>query len=159
MPGVPTARDDKRLLVVTGFFLVVAAVLVAGVLLLATNRDAVSEKPKPIFIGLRNEITKNIKEDGPRYVANPFGHAGFWLDLEEGRLTALVLAKPGTSDCNVKWKEQRGTYIDCNGDPIDARDLDRYPVFSGVRDGSPKGSVFVDIRKIDPAPGGGDATG
>src|SRR4029078_12679503 len=119
----------------------------------------VSDKPQPIFIGLRDEISKNIEADGPRYVANPFGHAGFWLDLEDGQLVALVLSKPGTADCSVKWKEQRGTYVDCNGDPIQARDLDRYPLFIGVRGGSPKGSVFVDIRTIDPAPGGSDTTG
>ena len=39
MPDVPPNRADRRLLLVTGSFLLVAAVFFGGVLWLATQRD------------------------------------------------------------------------------------------------------------------------
>jgi hypothetical protein len=86
------------------------------------------------------------------YFANPTGGDGFWLDVEDGELVALVLDRPDTKDCVVKWKAQRDAYVDCNGDALSSNDLDRYKVTIGPRDGSPKNSVYVDLRKISPAP-------
>jgi hypothetical protein len=159
MPGVPAARDDKRLLVVTGVFVVLAAVLFAGVLLIATNANSGSQTKKPVFIGLRSQIAKNIRQDGPRYQANPFGDAGFWLDLEGDTLVAYVLDVPGHASCVIRWKAQQDEYVDCDSNPVDPAALDRYAVLLGPREGSPPDSVFVDLRRVLPAPGGGGATG
>jgi hypothetical protein len=53
----------------------------------------------------------------------------------------------------VKWREQRGGYVDCDGNVLQSEQLDRYRLIIGSRDGSPRNSVFVDLRETTPAPG------
>jgi hypothetical protein len=159
MPDVPPARSDRSLIIVTGIFVVVAGLLFTAVLFLATGGDTATGKPAPIFIGAEQGLIDNINEDGPRYFAHPFGGDGFWLDVEDGGLVALVLDAPGSQRCTVKWRDPRNAYIDCRGNPIDPGNLDRYPVIVGARAGSPDDSVYVDIRTVDPAPGAGGSTG
>ena len=159
MPDVPPARSDRSLIIVTGIFVVVAGLLFTAVLFLATGGDTPTGKPAPIFIGPKKGLVDNINEDGPRYYANPFGHDGFWLDVENGDLVAYVLDTPGAERCTVKWRESRGAYIDCNDEAVDPGDLDRYPVIIGSRAESPDDSVYVDVRTVDPAPGAGGTTG
>ena len=148
---MPPARDDKRLLIVVGVFVALAGALFAGVILLATNRD-VGEK-QLLFLGQRRDLVQSISEASPLYFASPFADQdGFWLDLEGGELVALVLDTPAPGRCAVKWKEQRGDYIDCDDRPVAATDLDRYALRIESRDGSPATSVYVDLRKRVPAP-------
>ena len=152
MRGVPPSRSDRRLLLVTGSFLLVAAVFFTGVLWLATKRNETGSGP--FFIGLERALKTHIHEGSPLYFANPGAGDGFWLDIEDGQLVALVLDRQaGKRDCAVKWKEQQDAFIDCNGDAFQSRELDRYRVSIGPRNGSPKRSVYVNLRKVDPAPG------
>jgi hypothetical protein len=160
MPVVPPTQDDKRLLIVTGVFVALAGLLFAGVLLLATNRST-GEK-EPVFLGQRKELIDRIQEGegSPLYFASPFGDQdGFWLDREGGDLVAYVLETPGPGECAVKWRATRNAYIDCDGNPIDPGELDRYPLAVGSRGGSPRTSVYVDLRRTTPAPGAGGTTG
>ena len=147
---MPASNSDRRLLVLTGGAVVLAAVLFAGVLLLATNQGAI--KKGPLYFGVDKPIIRSIRTASPRYIANPLGGDGFWFDVENGKLVALVLNRPGKKNCVVKWKAQQDTYLDCDGNAVTSRQLDRYKVIIGSRDGSPKNSVFVDLRKVSPAP-------
>ena len=139
--------------------MLVAGLLFAGVLFLATADDTATGTPAPIFIGAEQGLIDNINEDGPRYFAHPFGGDGIWLDVEDGELVAFVLDAPGPDRCTVKWKDPRDAYIDCNDNPIDPGNLNRYRVIVGSRADSPDDSVYVDIRSIEPAPGAGGTTG
>ena len=152
---MPAASDDRRLLLFATVFVVIAGLLVAAAIWFATRRDAVEGPKKPVFLGLEDVKKKDIRNDGPQYVANPFGDAGFWLDLDRGELVAYVLTIPRTDGCTVKWV--RTAYVDrCTDREIDPHTLAQYPVIIGSRDGSPAGSVFVDLRReVQPAGPGG----
>jgi hypothetical protein len=145
MRCVPPNRDDRRLLLLTGSFLLIAAVFFGGVLWVATMRD--ESASGAFFIGLERPLKSHIHEGSPLYFSNPGAGDGFWLDIENGHLVALVLDRPGTKDCVVKWKEQRDAYVDCNNDELQSRDLDHYKLTIGPRKGSPKRSVYVNLRK------------
>jgi hypothetical protein len=148
---VPPSRSDRQLLIVTGSFLLVAAVFFGGVIWLATQRNETKEGP--FFIGLERALKTHIHEGSPLYFSNPGAGDGFWLDIEDGQLVALVLdQQSGAEDCIVKWKEQRDAYIDCDDNELQSTDLARYGLKIGSRDGSPKTAVFVNLRKIEPAP-------
>ncbi len=148
---MPPTRSDRRLLLVTASFLLVAAVFATSVIWLATQRN--ESTGGAFFIGLEQALKTHIHEGSPLYFSNPDAGDGFWLDIEDGQIVAIVLDRtPGPKDCIVKWKEQRDAYVDCNDDELQSTDLERYKVHIGPRDGSPKTSVFVDLRKTEPAP-------
>jgi hypothetical protein len=154
MPLVPAAPDDRRVLVFAGVIVLVAGLAVAGLLFLATG--GTRETPsgdKPLFLGLRPELVSKIKEGGPLYFASPFGDNGFWLDLEQGEIVALNLVRPGTKDCQVKWRDPRQAYVDCNDHDLQAADLDRYKITIGkVQQDSPADAVYVNLKVHEPAP-------
>jgi hypothetical protein len=148
---MPPSPADRQLLIVTGGFLALAVAILVVVLMLAGGREPDPGPARPLFIGLRRELTGRIAEGGPLYFANPFAGDGFWLDLEDGHLVALAIDRPGTTDCVVKWKDPRKAYVDCNDRDLTSSDLDRYPITIGSRGDSPKGSVYVDLRELEPA--------
>ena len=77
---VPPATSDRRLFVVTGSFVVLAALLVGTLLYLVTGGAAGTPTPKPVYIGLESDLRATLNQ-GPRlYFAHPFGGTGFWLD-------------------------------------------------------------------------------
>jgi hypothetical protein len=149
---MPAATSDRRLLVLTGGAVVIAALLFAGVLLLATRHNAGTPSNQPLFLGLEHAKIEEIRNASPQYIANPFGGDGFWLDVENGKLVALVLDRPGEKHCQVKWKAQQDAYLDCHANAVTSRELARYKVTVGSRNGSPAQSVFVNLRKVLPAP-------
>jgi hypothetical protein len=151
MWDVPPSRSDRQLLLITATFLAIAAVVALGLVLLATQRNAAGDGP--FYIGTARTLERSITKDSPLYFANPTAGDGFWLDVERGELVALVIDRPGLKDCVVKWKEQRGAYVDCNDEELASEELDRYKVTIGSRNGSPKNSVYINLRKVSPAPG------
>ena len=151
MWDVPPSRSDRQLLLITATFLAIAAVVAFGLVLLATQRN--ESKAGPFYIGNAGSLERSITKDSPLYFANPTAGDGFWLDVEGGELIALVIDRPGLKDCVVKWKEQRGAYVDCNDEELASEELDRYKITIGSRNGSPKNSVYINLRKVSPAPG------
>ena len=151
---MPASRSDRQLLVITGVFVAVAGVMVAGVLWFATSRDAASGPAGPLNVGPRSTLVTQIREhDGPLYLASPFEDVdGFWLDLEDGNLVALVLDTPGPGHCTAKWKQSRNAYIDCHDNALFSVQLDRYAIRFGAKDSERAGSVIVDLRNRQPAP-------
>jgi hypothetical protein len=148
---VPASPSDRRLLLVTGAFVVLAGLLVAGLLFLATGGGQATPKPGPLYIGLESDLRSMIHVGGPLYFAHPFGGTGFWLTVEHGNLVALVARRPGIQSCTVKWESHRDAYIDCHGEALTSEDLGRYPV-ELPRGGVEAGGVIVDFRRVDPAP-------
>src|SRR3990172_9504446 len=117
LTAVPPTRSDRRLLFITGSFLLVAAVFFGGVIWLATQRNQSTDGP--FFIGVERSLKRHIHEGSPLYFSNPGAGDGFWLDIENGQLVALVLDRTsGPQDCIVKWKEQRDAYIDCDDNEL-----------------------------------------
>jgi hypothetical protein len=138
----------------TALFLVVAAVLATGVLFLATGGGAPDpDNDEPLFLGPARSIRENLREEGPLYTPDPFGGPGLWQDLDaDGRIVVYSVIVPGSKDCVVKWLEGRKAYVDqCTNRPVAAETLDRFEVTVERNGDSPKGSVFVDLRRRIPA--------
>jgi hypothetical protein len=157
---VPASPADRRVLVFAGVLVALAGIAVGLLIFFATGgtQDTPSSK-EPLFLGIERELLSKIDEGGPLYFASPFGENGFWLDVEDGKLVALSLVKPGTTDCIVKWRDPRKAYVDCDDNDLQAADLDRFDVTVGnLQKGAPKDAVYVNLRVSEPAPvqsGGG----
>jgi hypothetical protein len=148
---VPPAPSDRTLLVVTGAAVVVAAVFFAIVLFFSTGGGQSPPKPGPIYIGLASDLRNNVHSEGPAYYPHPFGGIGYWVDLENNQLVALVARRPGTQSCTVRWVSHLDTFVDCHGDALVSRELDRYQLTLPL--GGPEtGGVIVDFRHVLPAP-------
>jgi hypothetical protein len=147
-------------LVFASVLVAIAGIAIAALLFFATGgtQDTPSQR-KPLFLGLSPELVNKIKDGGPLYFASPFADNGFWLDLEDNRIVALDIVKPGTKDCVAKWKDGHQAYVDCDGNDLQSRDLDRFQVTIGkLAPDSPNDGVYVDLRVRSPAPvqpGGG----
>jgi len=156
--AVPAAPDDRRVLLFAGTIVLLAGLAVAALIFFATGTERNPSDKKPLFLGLQRELVAKIKEGGPLYFASPFGENGFWLDLEEGRLVALDIVRPGTAGCKVKWRDPRGAYVDCEDRDLQVGDLDRFEVTVGkLQQDAPPDAVYVNLRVSEPAPlpGGG----
>jgi hypothetical protein len=149
---VPPERYDTRLLLFAAGAVLLAGVAVALVLLFATGTGGPKEYV-PFSAGLATDVKRNLKEEGPFYVADPFGgNRSIVFALEDGEVVALSTTLPGTEDCVVKWKAQLDRFVDCDGGRHRSTDLDRYEDFVDPS-GEDKGLLLVDLRKKLPAPG------
>jgi hypothetical protein len=150
---VPPAPDDRRVLLFAGAIVLLAGLAVAALIFFATGTEQNPSDKKPLFLGLQRELVATIKEGGPLYFASPFGENGFWLDLEDGRLVALDIVRPGTKGCKVKWRDPRGAYVDCEDRDLQVGDLDRFEVTVGkLQQDAPPDAVYVNLRVSEPAP-------
>jgi len=148
---VPPAPSDRTLLLATGAAVVVAAAVFAVVLFFSTGGGQAKPKPGPIYVGLASDLRNNVSSQGPAYYPHPFGGIGYWVALENNQLVALVARRPGTSSCTVRWVSHLHTYVDCHGDALVSRELDRYQLM--LPQGGPEvGGVIVDFRHVVPAP-------
>ena len=149
---MPAAPSDRRILVFAVALVLAAGLLVAAALFFATGGgDAAPRQTKPLYLGLSKELRASIKQGSPLYFANPFAGNGFWLDREDGHFVALDLVLPDTTDCTVKWMGRRDSYVDCHGDAVTSRDLDRYKIVLGKAGNQGQG-VYVDLRERITAP-------
>jgi hypothetical protein len=146
------SRDDTRILVFATLLVVVAGVLVALVLLLATGRASSPTKYEPFEAGAARDIERLLKEGGPYYVADPFGGSrSIMFALEDGEVVALSTTLPNTKDCVVFWRESRKAFVDCNDDRHQSTDLARYQTSIDPKQGA-NDILLVDLRKKDPPP-------
>jgi len=148
---VPPAPSDRTLLLATGAAVVVAAAFFAVVLFFSTGGGQATPKPGPIYIGLAADLRNNVQSEGPAYYPHPFGGIGYWVDLENNQLVALVARRPGTQSCTVKWVSNQHTFVDCHGAALVSRELDRYQLTLPLS-GAETGGVIVDFRHVVPAP-------
>ena len=116
-----------------------SAVLVFGLVVAALDPRSSPGGPRPPRSRARSpsgspsRIREKAKDGGPFAYAGNSGDDGFWIAIEDGKLVALKIQKPGTKDCNVIWRGSKNTFVDCNGDPIRIDQLARYPIESRRR--------------------------
>jgi hypothetical protein len=149
---VPIARSDAKVLIVATGAVVLAGVLVAAVLLLASSRASSPTKYQTFPAGVESAIHKDLKDGGPFFFPDPFGgDRNLLLALEDGKVVALSDIKPGTKDCHVRWRGSINSFVDCHDDKVKSADLARYQAEVGEV-GANKGQLLIDLRHREPAP-------
>jgi hypothetical protein len=149
---VPASRSDAKLLLVATGAVVLAGVLVAAVLLLATGRASSPTTYQPFDAGVASSIKQGLKDGGPYFVPDPFGgNRNLLLGLEGGKVVALSDIVPGSKDCRVRWRGSINSFVDCHDDKLKSTDLDRYRTEIGLT-GDSKGELLIDLRHREPAP-------
>lgn len=143
-------RSDRKLILITTAVVIAAGLFFASVLIFATGTSSPSsEADGPLYVGPKSDIVLKLDEGSPLYFANPFGGRGFWMDREDGELVALDVGRYDDPECSIRWRGSKGSYIDCDGNRLDKRDMARHPVNVKTA-GKQKGGVFVDLDTLDP---------
>jgi hypothetical protein len=149
---VALARSDAKLLLVATGAVILAGLLVAAVLLLATGRASSPTKYVAFPAGDAIAIRKDLKKGGPFFYPDPFGgNRNILLALEDGKVVALSDVKPGTKDCRVRWRGSINSFVDCNDEKVQSTQLARYQSEVG-KIGDNEGELLVDLRRRLPAP-------
>jgi hypothetical protein len=130
--------------------------LAVGIVVVAVlNSQGGGEPPpyQPFFAGTSDQVTRQIKKDGPVCYQDPkAGEHSFCLDLQGDQFVAYHVVPPGgTADCLVQWDRTEKRYENkCSGAPVDPATLARFPVLT--KDIGDKTSVFVDVRETTSPP-------
>ena len=149
---VPASRSDAKLLFVATGAVVLAGLLVAAVLLLASGRASSPTTYQPFDAGVASSIKQGLKDGGPYFVPDPFGgNRNILLALEGSKVVALSDIVPGSKDCRVRWKGSINSFVDCHDDKLKSTDLNRYRTEIGLT-GASKGELLIDLRHREPAP-------
>ena len=152
------SREDTRILVFATLAVVVAGLLVAAVLLIATGRGGSPTRYEPFEAGAAKDIERLLKDGGPYYVADPFGgQRSILFALEDGDVVALSTLVPNTTGCHVRIKNEGKTFVDCHGDILKSEELDRFVVTTKPNSNGTD-ILYVDLRTKQPAPAGVPAT-
>jgi hypothetical protein len=150
--AVPASRSDAKLLVVATGAIVLAGLLVAAVLLLATGRASSPTRYQPFPAGVASSIKSELKDGGPYFFPDPFGgNRNILLAIEGGKVVALSDILPGTKDCRVRWRGSIDSFVDCHDDKLESNQLDRYRTEIGLT-GANKDELLIDLRHREPAP-------
>ena len=156
MPGARRLSRDQRQMLIVAFGALVAAVVFVIAAIITTG-DAQDDAPPavddadyvPFPAGKYDTIVGSIRDEGPVQFPDLLGGTrSFSLDLLDDRLVALRLLAPGSTDadpCGVQLGDDRHSYVDCHGDPVDPRDLDQFPIETTGDDGQ---DVSVDVRRV-----------
>lgn len=149
---MPASRSDAKILLVATGSVILAGLLVAAVLLLATSRAGSPTKYAPFPAGVAAAIKSQLKDGGPFFYPDPFGgDRNILLALEDGKVVALSDILPDTTDCRVKWRGSIDSFQDCHGDKLRTGELERYQ--SEISEaGANKGELLIDLRHREPAP-------
>ncbi len=149
---VPASRSDAKILLVATGSVILAGLLVAAVLLLATSRSSSPTKYAPFPAGVAQSIKSQLKEGGPYFFPDPFGgDRNILLAIEEGHVVALSDILPNTTSCRVRWRGSINAFEDCHGDKLKSGELARYRTEIGLV-GANKGELLIDLRHREPAP-------
>jgi hypothetical protein len=140
--------------VVVAIVFVIAAIIAGGEAR-DDARPAVDDADyEPFPAGEYDTILGSIADEGPVQFPDLLGGTrSFSLDVIDGELVALRLLVPGTDapgadPCGVQQAEDRASYEDCRGEPIDARDLERFLVVLSNPDDDGDRDVDVDVRQV-----------
>jgi hypothetical protein len=144
-------KGDTRVIVVATLGVLVFGLVVAAAILLITGRAKTPQIKGSIPFGVASSIRQKAKDGGPFAYAGNRGDDGFWVAIENGRLVALKIQKPGTKSCNVIWRGSKNTFVDCNGDPVRIDQLARYAT-RVPKTGHDKGLLMVDLTRVLPPP-------
>jgi hypothetical protein len=151
--SVPASRSDAKLLLVAAGSVILAGLLVAAVLLLATSRASSPTKYAPFPAGVASSIRSELKDGGPYFFPDPFGgDRNILLAIEDGKVVALSDILPGTKSCRIRWRGSKDTFVDCNDKNLESTDMARYRTGIGLL-GANKGELLIDLRHREAAPG------
>jgi hypothetical protein len=150
---VPVKRSNLPIYLLGTVVVLVLGILIAAAILLVTGRAKTPKMEGLIRFGQAKSLTEKALDGGPFAYAGSTGDTGFWVALEDGKLVALKIRKPGTKDCNVIWRGSRNTFVDCHGDPVKIDELARYRVVIPAK-GDNKGQFLVDLSSNIPPPAG-----
>jgi hypothetical protein len=149
---VPASRSDAKLLIVATGSVVLAGLLVAAVLLLATGRSSSPTKYQPFPAGVASSIKSELEDGGPYFFPDPFGgNRNILLAIEGGKVVALSDVLPGTKDCRVRWRGSIDSFVDCHDDKLKSTGMARYRTEIGLT-GDNKGELLIDLRHREPPP-------
>jgi hypothetical protein len=152
---VPASRSDTRLLIGAGAAAVIAGIVVAVVLLLATSQADSPTKYEPFAAGPERELRRQLREGGPFYIPDPFGgDKSILFALEGDNIVALMTHTPADDNCRVRWRGRVESFEDCHNTRLGSEDVGRYAV-TIERRGDQGRIVFVDLRQELPAPAAG----
>jgi len=155
---MPLSRDDRPVIVVATLAVLVAGVLVALVLLLATGRGGSPKTYEPFPAGAVLSIKSDLKDGGPYFVPDPFGgDRNILFALEDGHVVALSNVVPDTKHCVVNVKDEGKSFVDCHGDRLKTADLARFVTTTKASSNGTE-ILYVDLRKKEPAPASAPAT-
>lgn len=143
-------RGDLKLVIGATFAVVVVGLLVAAAILVVTGRSKTPGNEKPIRFGFAKSLTTKVRDGGPVVFAGTSGDDGFWLALERGRLTALLVRQPGPPPCSLRWRGSRDTFT-CDGHPVRTTTLARYSTEIPAH-GDDQGIFLVDLRHVESRP-------
>ncbi|HUF85062.1 MAG TPA: hypothetical protein VMQ81_10770 [Acidimicrobiia bacterium] len=150
---MPPARDDLRLLLFAGSAVVLAGVAVAVLLVFSTGREGggTAQTPQPFEAGLASNIEASLRDEGPYYIADPFGgDDSIVFALEDGEVVALAVNQSDLPNCSVKWKDQFDRFV-CGEQRFDSTELERFDV-TVPQAGPDEGLLVIDVRTRLPAP-------
>src|ERR1044072_5779748 len=115
---VPVKRSNVPIYLLGTVLVLVLGILIAAAILLVTGRAKTPKMEGLVRFGQAKSLTEKARDGGPFAYAGATGDTGFWVALEDGKLVALKLRKPGTKDCNVIWRGSRNSFVDCNDNPV-----------------------------------------
>jgi hypothetical protein len=144
-------KGDTRVIVLATLAVLVFGLVIAAAILLVTGRAKNPQIKGSIPYGVAASLKRTVKDGGPFAFAGSTGDNGFWIALEDGKLIALKIQKPGTKGCNVRWRGSKNTFVDCHNQPIRMNQLARYPTSVATR-GNDKGILLVNLSGTIPPP-------
>ena len=150
---MPPARDDLRLLLISGAAVLLAGAFVAILLLAQTDRQGANtpREPEPFPAGRAEDIEETLREEGPYYYADPFGgDDSLVFALEDGEVVALAVNQSDLPNCSVKWEAQLEQFT-CGDERFDSTELERFEVTVPAA-GDNKGILIIDLQMRLPAP-------
>ena len=149
---MPASRTDSRLLIGAGVAAVLAGLVVAVVLLLATSQADQPSTYQPFAAGPEKQLRKSLREGGPFYFPDPFGgNKSVLFALEGDNVVALMTHTPGDENCRIRWRGRINSFEDCHGTRLPSEQMGRF--LTRVEERGGQGSiVFVDLRTELTAP-------
>jgi hypothetical protein len=150
---VPVKRSNLPIYLLGTVLVLVLGVIIAAAILLVTGRAKTPKMEGLVRFGQAKSLTEKARAGGPFAYAGSTGDTGFWVALEDGKLVALKIRRPGTKECNVIWRGSRNTFVDCNDTPVKIDQLARYRVVIPQK-GSNKGQFLVDLSSNNAPPAG-----
>lgn len=140
------------MLILAGALAILAGLVVAAVLLVATSRRSQPREYRPLAAGSEFDFRRTLRDGGPFYFPDPFGgdRSILWT-LEGGEVVPLAIHTADDPDCRVSWRGRIDSFVDCDDNRLTSEQIPRYQ--SRVpRSGKNEGIVLVDLRRELPPP-------
>ncbi len=132
--------SDIKLIVSATVAVVLAGLLIAGGMLIATSSGSNNPVCGQLNLGKASDVRNRLETQGSSFVTGG-ASCGFWLALDNGDIVAYRVEQP--SGCALNLRD-RGTRWVCGGETMDVAHLARYAV--SVQTVGTTDAVIVDLR-------------